>query len=280
VTSPQTPFAALELDWSSPELVAHYDELPLWSAPFGLALLDRVPLRRGQAVLDVAAGTGFLTVELAQRCGPESRIVAVDPWRAATDRLAEKVARLGLANVEVVTGPAEHLTLPDDSIDVVVSNLGINNVDDPAAVLAECARVLRPGGVLVTTTNPVGHMRELYAAYRATLVELGLEEHLPALEAQEQHRATVDSASAALEAVGLEVTHVDLGEVRWRFADGRALFAHWFVRLAFVPGWRSVVPDSEVDHVLAHLTARLDATAADDGELALTIPTACLTARG
>lgn len=52
-----------------------YDELPLWSAPFGLLLLERVPMRPGLTVLDVGAGTGFLTLELAQRCGRHTTVI-------------------------------------------------------------------------------------------------------------------------------------------------------------------------------------------------------------
>jgi len=68
-----------------------YDELPLWSAPFGLMILDRVPLKAGHTYLDVGAGTGFLTVELAQRSGPDARVIAVDPWSAAVKRLRRKM---------------------------------------------------------------------------------------------------------------------------------------------------------------------------------------------
>lgn len=267
-----------EIDWSSPAVAAHYDELPLWSAPFGLMLLDRVPLRRGQSVVDVGAGTGFVTVELAQRCGPESHVMAVDPWAAAMDRLADKVAFLGLSNVDLVVAPAERLPLPDASVDVVVSNLGNNNLDDPPAVLTECARVLRSGGRLVTTTNLVGHMEQVYAAFRSALSDLGLEEHRPALDAQEQHRATVASASDQMRVAGLEVVEVATDTFRMRFADGRALLDHWFVRLGFVPGWRSVVPAREADRVLALVAGRLDAVAADQGALELTVPMACITA--
>jgi precorrin-6B methylase 2 len=65
------------------DVAANYDELPPWSAPFGQVILDRVPLRRGQTVLDIGAGTGFLTIELAQRGGNDSRVIAVDPWAEA-----------------------------------------------------------------------------------------------------------------------------------------------------------------------------------------------------
>ncbi len=61
------------IDMNDPAVGGMYDELPLWSAPFGLLLLDRVRMGTGLTILDVGAGTGFLTVELAQRCGPKAR---------------------------------------------------------------------------------------------------------------------------------------------------------------------------------------------------------------
>ncbi|HVQ30534.1 MAG TPA: SAM-dependent methyltransferase, partial [Vicinamibacteria bacterium] len=58
------------------------DELPLWSAPFGLALLEAVTLRPGLRVLDVGFGTGFPALELGERLGASARVVGVDPSRA------------------------------------------------------------------------------------------------------------------------------------------------------------------------------------------------------
>ena len=52
-----------EIDQQEAHFGDMYDELPLWSAAFGLRLLDRIPVRSGLTILDVGAGTGFLTVE-------------------------------------------------------------------------------------------------------------------------------------------------------------------------------------------------------------------------
>ena len=64
-------------------LAEGYDELPLWSAPFGFALLDAFRLRPTLTLLDMGCGTGFPLRELGQRIGSESTARGVDPWAAA-----------------------------------------------------------------------------------------------------------------------------------------------------------------------------------------------------
>ncbi|MEX0643555.1 MAG: methyltransferase domain-containing protein, partial [Pirellulales bacterium] len=172
-----------EIDYKTPEFGDLYDELPLWSAPFGLMLLEQVALRPGMTILDVGAGTGFMTIELAQRCGPDAKVIAVDPWTAAVERLTRKVAHLGTQNVRTLLQDAATVDLPDASEDLIVSNLGINNFDDPEAALRSCFRVAKPGAGLLLTTNLVGHMGEFYEAYRSVLVELGFADRLAALDA-------------------------------------------------------------------------------------------------
>src|SRR5947209_7079368 len=109
--------------------------MPLWSAPFGLMLLEQVPLRTGMTILDVGAGTGFMTIELAQRCGPDARVIAVDPWAAAMKRLSRKLDHLGIQNVRAIVEDVAAIDLPSASVDLIVSNLGISNFDDPDAAL-------------------------------------------------------------------------------------------------------------------------------------------------
>ena len=153
-------------DLKHPDFADFYDELPLWSAPFAQRILERAPMARGLRVLDVGCGSGFLSLEFAQRCGPDSRVWAIDPWPAVMDRLERKLSYHGISNVELVRRDATNTGLPDAIADLVVSNLGINNFDDPAAVLAECRRALKVGGQLILTTNLSGHMAEVYEVLR------------------------------------------------------------------------------------------------------------------
>jgi precorrin-6B methylase 2 len=266
------------VDLTEPAFGDYYDELPLWSAPFALLLLERVALAPGLTIVDVGAGTGFLSLELAQRCGPDSTVYAVDPWAAACARLRRKLAYLAVENVHVLEQDAAELDLAPGTVDLVVSNLGVNNFENAAAVLGACRRVLKPDGRLVLTTNLVGHMQELYDEFRATLLALDLRDRVPLLEAHVAHRATIESTTALLAAAGFAVVHAETNEFHLRFANGTALFAHHFMRLGFVPAWIDLLAPEDAPRVIGRLIARLDAIAERDGEVALTIPMALVEA--
>jgi ubiquinone/menaquinone biosynthesis C-methylase UbiE len=259
-------------DWAA--IAADYDELPLWSAPFGQLLLEHVPLRRGMRVLDLACGTGFPLLELAPRLGPTAFAVGVDPWRAGVLRASSKRRAHRIANAVAVIADAAKLPLRSDSIDLIVSNLGVNNLADADAALAECARVAKSGGVLALSTNLRGHWSELYAVFDQTLRELGRDDLLPKLRTHVDHRSTVDSVRALAGRHGFSTRRVIEGRFAMRFLDGSAFLRHYFVRLAFLPAWRELLPQAAERAVFGRLEANLNALAQRDGALALGVPMA------
>ncbi len=267
------------IDHEQPRFGDLYDELPLWSAPFGLRLLDRVPMGVRMKILDVGAGTGFLTVELAQRCGPQSQVIAVDPWSAGMSRLRSKLDYLGLKNVVLVEQDAAELDLPDGSVDLILSNLGVNNFEDPAAVTRTLFRVAAPQASLFLTTNLVGHMAEFYEVFRQTLIDAGQSDRLAALDEHVGSRGTTDSVTALLSDAGFEVVNTDTDSFRMRFADGTALLRHYFIRLGFLQSWKSIVAEDKLRPTFEALEANLNRVAEDRGEIALTIPVAFFEAR-
>ena len=268
-----------EIDFKTPEFGDLYDELPLWSAHFGLMLLENVMLRPGMTILDAGAGTGFMSIELAQRCGSKSQVIAVDPWEAAIKRLNRKLKHLGIENVQTLVQDVATIDLPDESVDLIVSNLGINNFDDSKTTTRACFRVAKPGAKLYLTTNLVGHMAELYETFHSVLLELGYSDRIAALDSHINHRATVDSVKTLLEQEGFEFVKATTYAFRERFVDGSALLRHYFIRLGFVPGWKSIAPAGAVEQTFAALERRLNTIAAEQGELSLMIPAACFEAR-
>ena len=103
-------------------------------------------LHEGEVVLDLGSGAGADVLISARRVGATGRAIGID----MTDEMLELARRnatdAGFSNVEFVKGYLEDLPLPDESVDVVISNCVINLSGDKPKVLAEAARVLRPGG--------------------------------------------------------------------------------------------------------------------------------------
>ena len=266
-------FLQFDADFSSPRIIAAYDELPLWSAMFGLLLLDEVPLTRVGTALDVGCGTGFPLIELAERLGSGARVHGLDPWSAALARAAEKIASRDTPNVTLHEGSASAMPFADATFDLIVSNLGVNNFEDRAGSIRECRRVARSGAVIALTTNLQGHMQELYAMFDEVLSGSDAGDARRRLQEHVGHRATVASVRDLLENGGFSVTRVVERTKPMRFANGTALFNHHFIKLGFLDAWKKVVPDREAE-VFTHLRRRLDEAAATIGELALTIPMA------
>jgi arsenite methyltransferase len=265
------------VDYQVLEFGEFYDEVPLWSVPFGLMLLDRVPMRSHQTILDVGAGTGYLSIELAQRCDP-SKVIAVDPWKAATIRFRRKIDYLGLKNIQIIEGDAANLELPADSVDVILSNLGINNFANASDVLRACHRVARPGGRIFMTSNLVGTMQEFYGVFGDVLRDAGDRDRLDKLDAHIRHRATPASLRSQLERTGFQVVDVAESSFRIRFADGTAMLNHFFMRLGFLPAWLEILAPDDDFSLRNALEQRLNTHAAQAGELALTIPMAVVEA--
>ena len=102
----------------------------------------------GATVLDLGCGAGTDLLIAAQMVGPEGKVIGIDMTRTMLDRVKASAAALGVDNVEVYEGLIESLPVPDESIDVLISNGVIDLVPDKDAVFDEIDRVLKPGGRL------------------------------------------------------------------------------------------------------------------------------------
>lgn len=177
----------------------------------GEHVVRSLDLRPGVRVLDVAAGSGALSIPAA-RTG--ATVVAVDISPSMVERLAARARAAGLPNLRATVDDGTALDLQDDEFDVTVSLNGVSVFPDLSAGLAEMVRVTRPGGeVLVATFGPLPEVEFvgfLLAALRAVAPDrLPDDGPLPPFRLAE--RATLERTLAD---VGLQGVSVE--EVTWR----------------------------------------------------------------
>lgn len=108
-------------------------------------------LRPGQTVLDLGSGAGLDVLLSARRVGPTGRAIGLDMTPEMLELARRNAAAAGVGNAEFLLGHLEWIPLPDATVDVVISNCVLNLAADKTRVLAEIARVLRPGGRLGIT---------------------------------------------------------------------------------------------------------------------------------
>jgi arsenite methyltransferase len=103
-------------------------------------------LHDGEIVLDLGSGAGADVLISARRVGPSGRAIGLDMTDEMLSLARANASDAGIENVDWLKGYLEDIPLPDESVDVVLSNCVINLAADKRTVLAEAARVLRPGG--------------------------------------------------------------------------------------------------------------------------------------
>lgn len=108
-------------------------------------------LREGEVVLDLGSGGGLDVILSAQRVGPTGKAYGLDMTAQMVELARRNAREAGVTNVEWLSGIMESIPLPDESVDVVMSNCVVNLAAEKTQVLREAARVLRPGGRLACT---------------------------------------------------------------------------------------------------------------------------------
>jgi SAM-dependent methyltransferase len=129
---------------------AHTSEIRAWLRQATDTMLDMAGIGLGACVLDVAAGAGDQTLDIAQRVGPQGRVLATDLSPAILALAQENARRAGFHNVQTRAADGEDLQVEPASFDAVVCRLGLMFFPDPLQGLHGMHRALRPGGGICT----------------------------------------------------------------------------------------------------------------------------------
>ena len=176
-------------------------------------------LNEGEVVLDLGSGGGIDVLLSAKRVGPTGKAYGLDMTDEMLALARKNAAEVGATNVEFLKGHIEEIPLPDDSVDVIISNCVINLSADKRQVLREAFRVLKPGGrfavsdVVVNGEVPaeVRRSMELWVGcvagalevsqFEALLTEAGFEDS----DVEPTRVYHVEDARAFLEEAGLDI---------------------------------------------------------------------------
>jgi arsenite methyltransferase len=255
------------------EYTAVADECPIWSAPFGLKLLEYINYKQNITVLDIGFGTGFPLTEIALRLGESSTVYGIDPWTDAIKRAKRKIEYYQIANIKIIEGVAEAIPLEDNSVDLIVSNNGINNVSDINKVITECSRILKTGGQFVMTMNLDKSMYEFYGELEKALSELNMDAEIKLMH---QHiyekRRPLDEMISIIQNDGFIIKDLEHDQYNYRFSNGTAMLNHYFIRMAFMDSWIKILPENKLEQIFDTIETRLNTQAEILGGLKLTIP--------
>lgn len=254
-------------------LLNTFDELPFWSAPFGLKLLDNIDYKKNISVLDIGFGSGFPLTEIAMRLGDSCTIYGIDPWAEAIERTRLKLDYYNINNVNLIEGVAENIPLKGDSLDLITSNNGINNVADIEQVISECSRIMKPGGQFIQTMNLDKTMFEFYNVMKDVLIELKLYEEV---EDMHKHiavkRPSIDLFAEIMQECGFIIKSIEYDQFNYKFVDGTTLLSHYFIRMAFMDSWIALLPQNKIKEIFSQIENALNKQADILGGIKLSVP--------
>ena len=168
-------FTSLEVaEALAPTWHSRREQIEAVCTPLRELIVRELDPQPGDAVLELAAGTGETGFDAAERLGEAGRLISSDFSRGMVDGARRRGEERGIENVEYRVIDAERIELADDSVDGAICRFGYMLMEDPAAALSETRRVLRAGGRLVLAVW--GPRNPMFMIPALSLVQRG---HLP-----------------------------------------------------------------------------------------------------
>lgn len=276
----KNPYLETNFNSADPQFVSVIDELPFWSAPFGIELLKIIHPKKNITVLDIGSGLGFPLLEVAMRLGNTCRVFGIDPWKAACDRINEKINIYGIKNTSVICGVAESVPLPNNSVDLIMSNNGLNNVNNLEQALAECYRISKPNAQLAFTYNLEETMLEFYSVFKTVLRDLNLNELVNRVDTHiHSKRKPLTDMLTLIDCNGFDVISQCKESFQYWYVDATAFFHYFFIRLSFLPSWKSICAEENEKIIFKLIETKLNKIVMTKGKFELTIPFAVIDCR-
>jgi len=247
------------------KLARIYDDeiAPVWGSRFGKMLLRNLAVPQKGQVLDISCGTGYPTIEILRRMSEGSRLIAIDASSAMLDVARRKVADLGPLGKKGVFFRTESavpkLSFADDVYDLVVCNLGIDEMPSLEVALRDFARVAKLGGEVRCTLPLAGTFEEFNDLYREVLIKHDKHDALERLERHIARYPTIDHVERCMKTANLS-GHIELEEFSLLFKSSREFFFAPVIEYGPLQDWKDIAGGGqEMQDVFWYIKEAIDA---------------------
>ena len=139
--------------------------------------------------------------------------------------------------------------------------------------LSECARIIKSGGQFIQTMNLNDSMIEFYSTMEKVLIDLKLDDCLGKMRNQIYNkRKPLDQYLDKIKSKGFMIDSVKYDNFEYNFVDGTTMLNHYFIRLAFIDGWKDIVSEDKQETVFELIEKDLNKKSQTDGIMKLSVP--------
>ncbi len=266
------------------KLARIYDDeiAPVWGTRFGKMLLRGLRMPEKGQVLDVSCGTGYPTIEILRRMHDGSRLIAIDASSAMLDVARRKVADLGPLGKKGVFFRTESalpkLSFADDVYDLVVCNLGLDEMPSIEVALRDFARVTKQGGEVRCTLPLAGTYQEFHDLFREVLIKHDKHEALERLETYASRYPTLDHVERCMKTANLS-GGVEIEEFSLLFKSSREFFFAPVIEYGPLADWKDIAGGGqEMQDIFWYIKEAIDAYF-DGRPFLVTVKAGCLIGR-
>ena len=263
------------------KLARIYDDeiAPVWGTRFGKMLLRNLAVPDRGQVLDISCGTGYPTTEILRRMNDGSRLIAIDASSAMLDVARRKVNELGPLGKKGVFFRTESavpkLSFADDVYDLVVCNLGLNEMPSLEVALRDFARVTKKGGEVRCTLPIAGTFQEIHDLYREVLIKHDKHEALERLERHIARFPSIDHVERCMRSANLS-GGMEVEEFTLLFKSSREFFFAPVIEYGPLADWKEIAgPGQEMQDVFWYIKEAIDAYF-DGRPFQVTVKAGCL----
>jgi ubiquinone/menaquinone biosynthesis C-methylase UbiE len=247
------------------KLARIYDDqiAPVWGTRFGKMILRNLRLPERGQVLEISCGTGWPTVEILRRMGDGTRLIAIDASSAMLDEARKKVQALGPLGKKGIffrtESPLPRLSFADCVYDLVICNLGLDEMPSIEGALGDFARVCKVGGEVRCTLPLAGTFQEFFDIYREVLTKHDKHDALDRLDEHIARYPTVDHLNQAMKHAGLD-GHVEVDEYAMLFKSSREFFFAPVIEYGPLQAWKEIAGGGqELQDVFWYIKEAIDA---------------------